>query len=379
MASTKHILIFVDWFEPGYRAGGPIRSIVNMVSQLTTFRFSIVTSIHDHQVDTPYEGIEPNTWIQHDNHVRVMYLTREEEEAKRYREIMTSDAYDSIYLNSMFSKSYTLIPLQVARKNGMLSKVVLAPRGMLKSGALRKNRSKKAVFLFLARRFNWFKELRWHATNQTEKEEIQKSFGKKSHIHIAPNLCRPAGNQAHSLPKESGQLKLVTIARVAAEKNILGALKYLSQIEEGEVQWDIYGTQEDEAYLNRCTQWAAEHPKIKTTFHGEIEPTLIPEKLREAHFMFLPTLGENYGHAIVESFLEGVPVIISNRTPWRKLEDRQAGWDLALDKHLFKAVLSHCMSLQSAGYNELCKGAFTLGKQIAEDEDALTANRELFA
>lgn len=379
MASTKHILIFVDWFEPGYRAGGPIRSIVNMVSQLTTFQFSIVTSIHDHQVEMPYEGIEPNVWVQHDDHVRVMYLTREEEQANRYRDIMTTDAYDSIYLNSMFSKSYTLTPLQVARKNGMLSKVILAPRGMLKAGALRKNRSKKAVFLFLARRFNWFKEIRWHATNQTEKEEIQKSFGKKSRVHIAPNLCRPASEQPHFLSKESGYLKLVTIARVAAEKNILGALKYLSQIEEGKVKWDIYGTLEDQAYLQKCTQWAAELPHIEATFHGEIEPALIPEKLREAHFMFLPTLGENYGHAIVESFLEGVPVIISNRTPWRKLEERHAGWDLALDKHLFKAVLSHCVSLQNEGYSALCTGAFNFGKQIAKDEAALKANRELFA
>lgn len=44
----------------------------------------------------------------------------------------------------------------------------------------------------------------------------------------------------------------------------------------------------------------------------------------------MPTFNENYGHAIVESFVAGLPVVISDRTPWRNLEKINAGWDIPL-------------------------------------------------
>ena len=42
------VLVFIDWFYPAYKAGGPIRSVSGMVKQLSNdFEFYLVTSNQD--------------------------------------------------------------------------------------------------------------------------------------------------------------------------------------------------------------------------------------------------------------------------------------------------------------------------------------------
>ena len=40
--------------------------------------------------------------------------------------------------------------------------------------------------------------------------------------------------------------------------------------------------------------------------------------------MFLPSKGENFGHIIMESLAASTPVIISDLTPWKDLENARA-------------------------------------------------------
>ncbi|MGG2383212.1 hypothetical protein, partial [Salmonella enterica] len=47
--------------------------------------------------------------------------------------------------------------------------------------------------------------------------------------------------------------------------------------------------------------------------------------------MILLTRGENFGHAIFESFSVGVPVIISHFTPWHDLQKNKAGWNVEIN------------------------------------------------
>ncbi len=44
--------------------------------------------------------------------------------------------------------------------------------------------------------------------------------------------------------------------------------------------------------------------------------------------MVLPSFGENFGHAIFESFANGTPVIIGNNTPWKEIESQRAGFEV---------------------------------------------------
>ncbi len=46
---------------------------------------------------------------------------------------------------------------------------------------------------------------------------------------------------------------------------------------------------------------------------------------------FLPTLGENFGHVIYEALSAGLPVLLSDQTPWGQVNAQGAGWCFPLD------------------------------------------------
>ena len=64
---------------------------------------------------------------------------------------------------------------------------------------------------------------------------------------------------------------------------------------------------------------------------GEVKHEKLHALLHEYDVMLLPTLGENFGHAIIEALDAGLPVVISDRTPWRNLEQAGVGADLPLE------------------------------------------------
>jgi len=46
--------------------------------------------------------------------------------------------------------------------------------------------------------------------------------------------------------------------------------------------------------------------------------------------MLMPSLTENFSYTVLESLQAGIPVLISDQTPWRDLEAQGIGWDFSL-------------------------------------------------
>ena len=263
--------------------------------------------------------------------------------------------------------------------NGKISRVIIAPRGMLKSAALAIKAPKKRMLIALMRLTGVASRVRWHATNEVEKNEIILHMGAKSNISVAANL--PAIISAPLPPpsKEPGEMQLICIARISAEKGILEALEFLKTVQElGRIRVDFFGTLQDEKFLLLCRERAAALKGIDCFFYGELPPTDIANRMQVAHFFYLPTRGENYGHAIVEALQYGRPVIISDRTPWKFEEDDSAGFALPLNSENFYPVLKHCLDMDQQAYNSACYAASAKGKKIASDPVVLGASRHIF-
>src|SRR4051794_35908932 len=68
MPSNKKLLILTEWFAPGYKAGGPIQSCVNMCLALKNkYEIYVFTTDTDHGEANPYHGITTDTWVKHAN------------------------------------------------------------------------------------------------------------------------------------------------------------------------------------------------------------------------------------------------------------------------------------------------------------------------
>jgi glycosyltransferase involved in cell wall biosynthesis len=98
------------------------------------------------------------------------------------------------------------------------------------------------------------------------------------------------------------------------------------------VEFDIWGTIEDEEYWRSCQASLERLPAhVRVEYKGPAKHNQIPDVLPSYDLMFLPSLGENYGHVIAESLVAGTPVLISDRTPWRNLAEHGVGWDLPIE------------------------------------------------
>jgi glycosyltransferase involved in cell wall biosynthesis len=370
------ILILSDWFYPAYKAGGPITSLTNLVKGIwDKFNVKVLTSAYDLGESKVLDNVVPDIWQKFNNNTRIKYLTNVNEVKKE----LDKEEFDVIYLNSMFSPAFALKPLLWAKKNSLLYKVILAPRGMLAEGALSLKPFKKKIFLYSFRFLGIHNKILFHATSKQEVTDIKKVFGNNVKIKFIPNIPSKPTKYLPRQHKKVGEIKLVSISRIAPEKNIKYLLELLKEIK-GNVSLNIYGMIKTEAYLKECEDIIKKLPSnINVNIAGEIPSHLIKEKLQENDFFILPTLGENFGHAIYEALSSGTPVIISDKTPWRNLEQHKAGWDISLNKpEKFIKVLNKCAAMDNDEYQEWRNGAYNFAKKYYEENNVIEKYLEMF-
>jgi glycosyltransferase involved in cell wall biosynthesis len=139
-----------------------------------------------------------------------------------------------------------------------------------------------------------------------------------SKIFLASNL--PEANQIkirRNTCKQPGKLRIVLAARISPMKNTLTAVRMVCKMS-GSVELDLWGLLEDKDYWEECLSQIALCPHdININYRGDVEHEKLHALLHEYDVMLLPTLGENFGHSIIEALDAGLPVVISDRTPWR--------------------------------------------------------------
>lgn len=376
----KKVLIFIDWYLPGYKAGGPIRSVANLVEHLTDeFEFSIITRDTDYCETTPYPSIKRNEWNILPNGVKVYYISEDKLSRSTIKDLLRKTEFDIVYLNGIYSFYFTLVPLVFLRKKHE-KRVVIAARGMLSEGSLNVKKTKKQFFIRAVKVLKLFDHVLFHATTENEKEEIRRVFGNDMQIQTAGNLPQRSGMaKLPARTKEQGSVKLVNIARVAPEKNLLYALQVLRQVK-GNVEFDFYGPVYDQDYWTECKNALDDLPQnIRANYKGSVESEKVKDLLSTSHFMFMPSTGENFGHIILQSLSAGCPVIISNKTPWNELEQKNIGWDIELEyKEQFSNLIERLIMMDKAEFDRISASAYTYANEYSKDPELLEQNRRLF-
>ena len=383
MGSKKKVLALVDWYLPGYKAGGPIRSVSNMIAHLgDDLDFSVVTTDTDYGETMPYPDAKSDQWNKLPDGTRVYYFSSRRLSYSGVKKILRSEEYDILYLNSFFSVYFTLVPLILTKWFIKPKRVILAPRGMLSPGALKLKSTKKKLFIFISKLLGLYSHVVWHSSANLEADEIRSVFGNSINIKIAGNLVQKQVAELKEMSKMSGEMTLVFASRIARKKNLLGVFELLRKIDNtGNLSFDIYGPVDERDYWRQCQREMADMPEhVKVKYRGEVNNADLQQFLSDYHFMILPTLGENFGHIILESLSAGTPVIISDTTPWRDLEQSKAGWDLKLDDTSgFVKVLERCIAMNEDEYREWAQGAHNYAKSYIENDEIVKQNLALFA
>ena len=373
------LLICADWFDPGFRAGGPIRSCVNLVELLgESAEIAMITSDRDLGENRPYTEIQSDRWIIWRELARVCYCRSSSQRMFQFVRSLKVWKPDAIYLNSMFSVPGTLWPLLWVRLSRNSVRIVLAPRGMLKPSALAQKGWKKRPLLKFVRWLGLVKKVWFHATSAEELEEIQAVFGSVNAELVSNVPCVPL-LEVRPHERAPGLLRLCFVGRVHPIKNLLWLLNAMASLD-CRCQLIVVGPVEDQAYYEQCRKAVSRLPEcVSVEFVGAKKEVEVRELLLNAEAMILPTQGENFGHAIFESLAVGTPVIISDRTIWRDLYEQQAGWDLSLDPAEFRKAILDLSKMSVQDYQQLRQGALRLAQGFLGANNFRTDYLRLFA
>jgi len=351
----------VDWFAPGYKAGGPIQSCVNFAfSFKNEFDIYVLTTDTDHGESAPYEGIPTGRWLTNLHpDFKVKYLPKAALKAAHIKKEVQDLNADYVYLNHLFSPLFVVYPLWLKYRKQLSGQVVLCPRGALYDSALSVKPWKKTPFLKLFRWMGVHKRILFHATNEREKAAILRFFP-GSNVQIADNLPKADQLPYDSCPKEVGFVKCIFIARIVPIKNLLFFLQALENVK-ARVELTVVGPAEDNAYWAECSKAIdGLGENVHVSYLGPRRNDELMSLLRQHHLFVLPTTGENFGHSIFEALLTGRPVLISDQTPWLDLASKKAGWDLPLkDAGGFTRVVEEVADWDQSTFDEWGRAAWS--------------------
>jgi len=370
------VLAFAGVFFPGYKGGGPIKTIKNLFEQAgKDISFRLVTSDRDLGDTKPYTSVSCGAW----NKVCGASVFYSQPGMQGYRQIagvLKEKNYDVVYLNSFFSPRFSLFPLLLSKV--LRRRVVLSPRGEFSEGALSLKSLKKKLFIAVYKLLLLHRGVVFQVSSKFEERDLRKVLGSKVDVRVAENV----GAQAFACTSHERVpqvLRVIFLSRITPMKNLLLALESLRNVRSS-IVFDIYGPIEDENYWAQCLKVVETLPMhVQVNYQGSVNPVDVVKTMCGYDVFYLPTKGENYGHAIAEALCAGIPPLIGDTTPWRNLKEQGIGWDLPLSNpDAFSAVLNELATMPDEEYRALRARVLSWAKEKFSQRDAIEANIALF-
>lgn len=377
------VLIFVDYYSPGYKAGGPIQTIENMVDRLgDDINFFIYTRNVDLGETTPYRGMLSDAWTDVGK-AKVFYASESQHTFWRMRRVINATPHRVLYLNSVFSVDFSIKPLILRLLNlTPPTSVVLAPRGEFGRGAISIKSVRKKLFLSIAKAVGLYRKVCWHASTRLEAEEIYDAIGQSADVAIALDLPKKSYGvelMKRISAKELGKLKILWLSRISPKKNLDGALRALSRVKSN-VEFNIYGPVDDKHYWAKCEGLLKKLPSnVSAQYCGPVRHEDVCSIMSMHDLFYFPTKSENFGHVILEALVSGCPVLISDQTPWRNLADVGVGWDITLantDTHV--QIIEMCAAMDDEQQQAFAERARQYGLSWIQSDEEVKRYRQLF-
>ncbi|MET8258875.1 glycosyltransferase family 4 protein [Micromonospora sp. NPDC005205] len=317
--AAYRVLATARVFEPGFRGGGPIRSLRFILDTLPDdLDVTLVTGDRDLCSPKPYPGLSGRL-VRRDERCAVFYLgpfaLRHWVRLARH---IRSRPVDLIYVNSLWSLFSVLPILAVALRLVRVRAIMLAPRGELSPGALAIKARKKRLFLAVWAPLLRQLDVRWQACSGLEEKQIR-AVMPWAQVMVNGNECPIPEQPAPPAVAHDGPLRLVFVGRISPMKNLTRALEAVAGATRP-LEFDIYGPREDEQYWAGCQRLIDAMPdRVRVRYLGELKADEVMATFSRYDAFLFPTLGENYGHVILESLASGCPVVCSDATPFSDL------------------------------------------------------------
>ncbi|MDA0266914.1 MAG: hormogonium polysaccharide biosynthesis glycosyltransferase HpsP [Cyanobacteria bacterium] len=242
--------------------------------------------------------------------------------------------YDIAHIHALFSP-VSSTAATVARWRGL--PYLLRPLGTLDPADLRKKYRLKQLYAAVLERSNLAGAAAIHFTSAQE-ALISERFNTQT-----PDLVLPLG--VTPLPHRWGEVINVRdkygipadcpivlfMSRIDPKKGLDLLLPALEALQQQGLPFHFVlcgANPQDRAYEQSISQRIADSPlQAQTTVTGYVAGDLKTALLEAANLFVLPSYYENFGIAVAEAMLTGVPVVISDQVHiWQDIQRSQSGW-----------------------------------------------------
>lgn len=369
------ILILAGRYLPGYKDGGPVRTLINLIDLLgDEYDFRLAVLDRDHGDTQPYPNIKVNTWNQVGN-AKVWYYSPGEMKFSLIRKLARE--VDLVYLCGFYD-GYGYKSLILNRIGMLFGKpVVVASMGTFSEGALSHKSLKKKVFIKLCKVLGLFDGITWSVTSSYELEDVKREISETVRYIVAED---PPRSGVIASPKErEGTLKVIFLSRICPQKNLLLCAEVLQKVT-SDIEFDIYGPLEDREYWQLCESVLKILPdNVSWHYCGEVDTEGVPDVFSKYDIFLFPTKGENYGHVIFEALASGCVPVVSDRTPWNWLQEYGGGYILPLsDKKEFAKTIDMFSDMTADQKRNASKKAVEAANLKLQQTKEHTGYRDIF-
>lgn len=387
IATARHksapvVLTTVPYYLPGFKGGGKLFTVRNLVAGLgDRFHFKVLTADRDLGDARAYPDIEVDRWNRHGD-CEIFYAGPQRTSFTAIWRIFKQSDYDIIQLNSIWSRRFGLAPLMLRKAGRMPRKpMIIAPRGELGAGALAIKATRKRMLLAIGLRLGWFEDVTWQATCEEEAHDIRRVIGTGARIVIAPDLLSREYRhwKASRYGKRRDRLDVVFLSRISPKKNLHMAIEALRGLR-GDIRFRVAGPIDDAAYWARCKKlMRTPGSNIRSDYLGPLSNPEVADCLAGHGLLFLPSANENFGFVILEALLSGCPVLLSDQTPWRNLKHEGVGWDIPLSQpDLMREALRECIAMDADSHKKISERAREYAIDFIQRDDSGPRNAAMF-
>jgi len=234
-----------------------------------------------------------------------------------------------------------ILPARAARRHGV--PLVVSPRGMLGPEALAFSATRKRVVWALAQRRALEAVACFHATAQSEVEDIRRA-GLAAPIAVIPN-----GIDIPDSVAAPGARTVLHLGRLHPKKGIDRLVAAWARVAARHPDWRLRIVGPSEIGCREALEAQIQELRApRVDFDGPLFGAAKQDAYRAAGLFVLPTLNENFGMVVAEALAAGIPVICTKGAPWQGLETERCGWWTDHGPEPMAAALGTALALPDA-------------------------------
>jgi glycosyltransferase involved in cell wall biosynthesis len=258
-------------------------------------------------------------------------------------QLLKGVAPDVVHIHGVWSAYLAAFALTALKQRIPL---IVTPHGMLEPWSLQVHSTRKSLAMLLFQRKILTRASAIHATSTTEADNIRRLGIGSAPVFVVPNsVAEPAARssceeRALSTP-EGG--RLLFLSRLHEKKGLDILLQAWNQTRPRGWRLLIVGSGEPK-YEARLKRFCQMHDVPDVEFKPHVEGAEREATFRDASVFILPTYSENFGNAVAEALIRGLPVITTTGTPWSDVVKERCGWYIEPTVSELKRVIAEATS-----------------------------------